>query len=307
MPENHLAIYEQELALGEGYLAAGENERAEIVFLELTSCLQEFLADGHLLLLEAQFGLARSIERKRDLELAQEYFQELLTTAQTLGHRDLEARLLIQLALIYEQSGAPELCLDYLLRAQKLVSVHGLRTCEPQLAVRLSSYHRIYADQDSARYYAERAIAVGKSVDIAGEQVVHIADSYLLLGMLTSSDGLAASNEVAEQASYYYSLAGNHFYGAAVMHNLTETALRAHKATDARVYNRRAFAIARKINDRSSGYFKLLSELHGHASRIQTMLGQADSSMYHLTLKAEFEVKGTEQYSEERISKLELR
>lgn len=126
---------------------------------------------------------ARTYEHHVDFESALEIYNKVLETAQNFEFIAEEITIRLSLARVYETIARPELSKEQLERVEELINIHQLNQYLPRYYVRLTSYIRIYVEEDKAKAikYAEEAIILGEKY---GDDK-SIADAYLLLGILT--------------------------------------------------------------------------------------------------------------------------
>ena len=130
-------------------------------------------------------------------ELAIETYDDILKRAQLYDFKDEEINILISLARVYEAIGKPEICLEKLIEAEKLLLNHDNEFELSHYYVRIASYHRIYDDKLKAEEYAQKAIDLGKK----SGRLNSLSGGHLILGIL--NENIDTSINYFEKAAEY--------------------------------------------------------------------------------------------------------
>lgn len=88
-----------------------------------------------------------------------------------INHKD-EASVQITMARLYEKIGNGESCYSFLWKARSAISQSNSDTLLPVWSSRISSYHRIFGDKDSARFYAMEGIRIADKEKTFAEKAV---------------------------------------------------------------------------------------------------------------------------------------
>ncbi len=145
---------------------------------------------------ELVYQFARILERTDQYQTALEVSEKWIETGLFLPY--YIARLHVLKAVVFEKIEQPEQCVEELDKAKKLIAKHKWPELYAEYLVRRSSYHRIYSDIDSARYYAGKALPAAQK---AGSRW-NIADAYLLLGFMESEPEAAYKSLRSALAEY---------------------------------------------------------------------------------------------------------
>jgi len=114
-------------------------------------------------------------------EPALESYLEILASAERQDLKKDQAWISLSLARVYEAIGRDQLCYDYLKNARKLIDDNNFNEYLSRYYVRMASYQRLYANRDSARIFAQRAIELGQQYGVKRS----FADGNLVLGIVT--------------------------------------------------------------------------------------------------------------------------
>lgn len=299
--QEQINIYEEEYLQGFTLIEIGKGVQAEVIFRDLISCLNELPERKELLFLKARVGLAFSLERQRDFEPAMEMLLPLLEEAKVREAYAVEAQILIRLALIHEQTNFASICADYLRKAEQLIERHDLAEEWPQLAVRWSSYHRIYDSPDSSLHYAALAAELGEKF----AQPIHAGVGYMLQGVMTSD--INASMAAFEQASQHFAIAGDFYGSASILINLTGISLGQKDYTKALAYNSEGLSFLNQATPSDTRELSFRAELLRLRASIYKEKQLMDSSFYYQQLASATALKVNEKYTEGKILEIEKR
>ncbi len=294
-------IYEEAYLQGFSLMETSKGAEAEIIFSDLIKCLSESPERNELLILKANVGLAFSLERQRDFEPAMEMLLPLLEEAKAQKAYAVQAQILIRLALIHEQTNFAGICAEYLRKAEQLIERHDLAEEWPQLAVRWSSYHRIYDNPDSSRYYAALAAELGEKF----AQPIHAGDGYMLQGVMTSDINKSIAS--FEQASNHFAVAGDFYGSASILANLTGIALEQGDYAKALVYNSDGLNFLSQVISSDTRELRFRAKLLRLRASIYRETQLIDSSFYYQQLASATALKVNEKYTKEKILEIERR
>ncbi len=145
---------------------------------------------------ELVYQFARILERTDQYQTALEVSEKWIESGLFLPY--YIGRLHVLKAVVFEKIEEPEQCVEELDKAKNLIGKHKWPELYAEYLVRRSSYHRIYSDMDSARYYAGKALPAAQK---SGSRW-NIADAYLLLGFMESEPEAAYKNLRSSLAEY---------------------------------------------------------------------------------------------------------
>lgn len=125
-----------------------------------------------------------------------------------------EYRACLSAAIAYERSAEFNICKKYLDRAFTLYQKHNLDSVYSMYCVRLSSYFRFIKERDSAVFYARSALAYAQAYQKEEDYI----DACLLLGILLSDKDFHEGIPYSSQAAHAF-LKKNNYEAAAAMYN----------------------------------------------------------------------------------------
>lgn len=163
------------------FLSCFKNDSALVVLTELIEEVADSNQDDTPLGLRIRFRYAEALEK----DLQSEKALERLLLLQKLGREkevwDVYTKSSIILARLYERIGRKKDCLQNLRKAEAVMQQYSeLDSIYPHFCLRLSSYHRIYEDVDSAMFYAQEVLRTAPIYRQLEEEAV----GHMLMGML---------------------------------------------------------------------------------------------------------------------------
>ncbi len=127
---------------------------------------------------------ANAYELLYNFEKALEIYNELLKTVEKNNFIEEEITVRLSLARVYETISRPELCIENLEKAKKLIDTHGIIKQLSRYYVRYSSYQRVHKrDKALAKKFAALAITLGKEHSV----IRSVADGNLVMGLVTDN------------------------------------------------------------------------------------------------------------------------
>lgn len=205
------------------------------------------------------------------------------------------------LARLYERIGVDSTCLVYLRSTDALIKQHAeIDSLYPLFCIRSASYHRIFADPDSAKYYAQEALRTAK----IHKQIEEKAVAHMLLGMLLHNHNTPERlSHWKEAARLFYKVKDYTGYGYMTgsaggwyyENGLYEKAL---------AYNDTSIMLAdrAKLNGYDQHY--LLTSQYKFRSKLYSKLGQPDSALYYLKKGYDNELSHVYKSNSEKIYEL---
>lgn len=187
---------------------------------------------------------------------AVELLQEILKNEQSNQQWELLARCHIKIGLSFEVANLPQKCKSELEIARKIINEHHLTDVQSLFAVRYSSYHRIYENIDSAKYYAKMAVERSTSITTFKE----LADGYYLLAVLETDPIKSIEYEKKSIEAFIHS---KNYFGASL-----RSASIAYKYLDINQYDKHLSAIdssfkyIKNVDPYTERYFLILNRLY---------------------------------------------
>jgi two-component sensor histidine kinase len=225
-----------------------------------------------------------SLELQNKFEEAMNLYYNLIRNAEPLTHWDMVTKAHISLARIQEFIDRPRDCLHHLKLANTLIQEHRLLTVESYYCVRYSSYLRSI-DKDSARFYAQKAVALGHR-DTNNKS---ISDGNLLLGIL--------ANELDSSIFYYkraidaYLLDHDYRVAAEVANNIATKLLKAGKMTESMEQLAYAEQLIEQMPVNDELYYEVISRIYKIKTTFFEKKNMIDSAYFYLKKSNENEEK----------------
>jgi signal transduction histidine kinase/DNA-binding response OmpR family regulator len=127
-----------------------------------------------------------------------------------------------EMARIQEFTGQSKEAYNNLKDAQTVILQYNIDSVYSSFAVRYSSWHRIYGDIDSAKFYAAEAIRVAPQFN----QVFEEAEGNLLSGIITAKTDVEKSIAYLKRAAYLYHQIGELATFTSVQSSISRLSLR---------------------------------------------------------------------------------
>lgn len=278
-----------------------KNDRANLILSEL---IQELSSKNQL---NTPFGLhvqvrqAEALEKDNQDEEAIHKLLNIVEIATEEEQWDVLTNAYLSLARLHEKLGRDQTCILYLREAESRIKHHKIDSLYPRFSIRISSYHRIFGNRDSALYYAQEVLRTAPAFEQAEEEAV----GHLLAGMLLSRTSI-------EEAIRHYRAAGQRWktvedysgYGA-VMGNLSNLHLRNNQVGLALSYNDsslKAIQLAQKMGHDNKDFQAITYQKRG---RLFQTLGQLDSAIFYLDKGYQLELAAAQGRQQEKIVEIE--
>lgn len=126
------------------------------------------------------FNKAKALEFLYKFVESLQIYNDLLPKVRKSGNYEIEGKIYLSLARIYETLEKKEETKSFLNQSEALIREHQLNSLLINYSVRSSSYHRIYGDKDSSRYFANAGLVYAQKYN----DIKLLPDCYLLLGGL---------------------------------------------------------------------------------------------------------------------------
>ncbi len=170
------------LARAESFLASFKNDSARLILAPIIDELRQSNQLGSPFGLRVQLAEATALERDQQDELA---IQKLLHVKELSWEKEqweTFSNACLVLANLYEKIGRDRSCLQNLRQAGHIIQRYGLDRIYPNWAIRIASYHRVFADRDSSLYFAKEVLRTAPKLKLELEEAI----GHLLMGLLLS-------------------------------------------------------------------------------------------------------------------------
>ncbi|MEL6676127.1 MAG: sensor histidine kinase [Bacteroidota bacterium] len=226
-------------------------------------------------------------------------YYEVVRDAEAAKKWEIAAEAYISIARTHEAVGRGEDTKRNLEAARQIIIKHDLPEVYSRYAVRNSSYHRLYANRDTAKYYALQAIEYGRIYRVERSEL----DGHLLMGILSEDLGETVSHF---QEAVRVCLKRNNFSGATSQKsNVVSTFFSEGLYQEAMVHLDTAYMYAHQIEETYNGYYHSFHRLHDFKRQIFERQGLLDSAYRYLLLSRDFERKLNVEVNQQEISEKE--
>lgn len=222
------------------HLSAGQLDSALLLSEQLLDHLRPLGQTDSPLGLRAQLVFATALERKHRDSTTLHTLLRVQRLSETRKAWDIYAESCRVLATLYEEINRPEQSILQLHLAQRAILAHGLDTLYPGFAVRISSWHRMFGNKDSAAYYAREVLRTAPLFGQAFEE----GEGHLLLGLVLQD--YPARLEHFHTAVQRYRQAGNYTAMCGVFQNIASLHFGQNRYMEALAYTDSTFKTAVK-------------------------------------------------------------
>ena len=184
----------------------------------------------------------------------------------------------VVIASLHEKIDRPEQAIANLRKAQVVFRQHGVDTIYPRFAIRISSWHRIFGDRDSAVFYAKEVLRTAPKYG----QIFEEAEGNLLMGLLTVGSSYEKGERYLITAGKLYRKIDDFNGQRGIYTNLSMLHFKNGNYSNALVFSDSTLAIEGKI--RAAGEKKIFGVYHSYLIRgdIYEAMGQHDSVTFYL-------------------------
>lgn len=294
---------EAELTKARAYLVSFRNDSAQAIVEQLIDQLEEMDQLHSPLGIRVQLTQATALERDDQDTAAIEKLLYVREISQENDLNDIYTKACLVLANLYEKLDRPEAALEQLRYADRRIKAHDLEEIYPYFSVRISSWHRIFGQRDSAHFYAREALATAPKFGLLLEEAI----GHMLMGMLMrdSSDyaslqhyfsGLRLYKLLEDYAGCSYMFSGiSHYYD------------RNGKPELALAYTDSMIAFTHKATAQGNENHHSLSRTYRFRGALFKELGQNDSAWYYLEKGYELELQMAQQNTKDKVIEIDAK
>jgi two-component sensor histidine kinase len=257
--------------------------------------------------LQSAFGTQVRLKRAEALEKADQdeaAIRQLLMVvldSRSAKQWDSYTNAQLSVARLHEKHERPEHCYRALQDAQIAIKDHQMDSLYPRFSVRMSSYHRIFGQPETALYFAKEAIRTAAHFD----QLDFLANGHMLTAMLLRNEFFEVSAGHFQKAAEIFKRLGNYFGHSAMLCNLASLYREQQKLDLALHYSnayKEAFDAICKTNSTDrwmlSNHYEIRSDIFGE-------MQQYDSAHHYLQLAFESRLKLIEEEKREQVVAIE--
>ncbi len=296
-------LQEQRFAQAISLLESFHNDSANVILVQLLEELKTAKQIGTPFGLHVRLRHAEALEKDHKDEEAIQKLHAVVDDAQEQEQWEVLANGHLSLARLYEKLGFNQRCRKQLRRAEVVIFENDLELIKARYYVRIASYHRIYADPDSAKTFALAVVEHAHKNEQAPDEAV----GHLLLGMMYHKVDF-------DEAYYHYRLAGRHwkavgdYSGYAAIHSNLARLFKHYGKLDQALNHIDSSLIAsvkaiEMGHERSSLFY---SNYEDRAEIFQEM-GQLDSALHYYTKSYELELEEIRNSKKEEIFNIAAR
>jgi two-component sensor histidine kinase len=302
--ENNLeSKREKDFGLAMEYLAAFKNDSANYIFTQL---IDELTINNEL---ESAFGLqvqlrqAEVLEKDHQDEIAIQKLIKVVEISQQKNEWEVFANAHLSLARLNEKIGRSTQCLEYLEKARTAISEHKLENIYPRFAIRYSSYHRIFSNQDSSFFFANEVVRTAPKFNLDDEE----ATGYLLMGLLLRDSSYQKANRYFQQAGNIFKRLEDYSGYSATLNNLSRLHIQNNQNQLALLYNDSSLIAANQATINGyDGPWMYYTHYHDRAKILQEM-EQYDSAWHYLHKAYQLEMADISNFNNDKVIAIDAR
>lgn len=269
---------QEQFVLAKNYLMGFKNDSALLVLDKLVENLAQAKELNSSFGLKVQFRQAEALEKDQRDSIAMVKLLHVKDLSFEKEVWDVYANSNLILARLYEKIGLDNSCLVHLRLADSAIKSHvELDSIYPLYCIRISSYHRIFDNVDSSKYYAKEVLRTAPKYN----QLEETAVGHMLMGMLEKGDTDERLNHWKAAAKNF--LIVKDYTGYSYMTGSARGWYLSKGSLDrALAYNDTTLAIAKKIKGGGNDEHFVLSNAYHFRSKVYKQKGDIDSAMYYM-------------------------
>ncbi|MBR9920291.1 MAG: sensor histidine kinase [Bacteroidetes bacterium] len=293
--------WEEELGHVKDLLAGSRNDSALVLLRELEKEIDLANLKSSHIGMWVQLYIGDALEKDFKDELAITQLLWVKEESDKLGYPAIHAEACIILGLLFEKRDLPRQSRQNLQQAEKYIREYELDSIYPEYAIRLSSYHRIHGDRDSARYYADRALESSVRLNLTEQ----IGVSHLLLGLLDWKKCDEALYHFREAGKYYYEL-GDYTGYAYMWLNGIRTNQHCNRLEEALIYSDSSLKAIKLAQEAGNDFF-LWSGAYKRRANVFYAMGKMDSAWYNINLASDLGIEEQRQLNSEKVKEIDAK
>ncbi len=293
----------KEFAKVEDLMNSFNNDSARIILIQL---MEELSTKKEL---ESAFGIkvqlryAEALERDDQDEEAIEKLLDIAEVSQKNKRWGESSDAYLSLARLYEKIGRWDNCLNSLKNAKSVIIQNEVDSIYPRFSIRMSSYHRLNGQADSAIFYAKEVVRTAPKWN----QYTHHATGNLLLGMLLSRSSYKEAIRYYQAAGQYWkSVADYNGYGA-ILANLSTLHMRNARPQLALVYTDSAIMVAQKGAKVGIDPQYTFARMYLNRGNIFKQMGRLDSALFYLDKGYQMQLEAVYASNNDKIVEIDAR
>ena len=185
----------------------------------------------------------------------------------------------ITLARLYEKIKRVNNSIQHLRLANETIQKYHLYDIYPAFAVRISSWHRMFGDQDSSLFYAKEVLRTASRQ----EKLFELAEGNLLLGLIHRNDSITESLKYFIASGNLFKQNNNYNDLRNIYLNISSIHFENNNLKAALTYNDSAIAIEKKVYQNNQ--HRILGDFFTYKRRAQiySSMGMLDSAIIYMS------------------------
>ena len=297
------AEMDDSLTLAKELLVSFKNDSAMLILTKLEKGLATKKELDSPFGLQVQIQQAIGLEQDHQDEKAIQKLIHIVEVAPQYEQWKPLAHAYLSLARLHEKLGRKDDCLSNLRKAQSTIKRYQIEDIYPRFSIRIASYHRIFAERDSAIYYAKEVLRTAPKYELYQEEAV----GNLLMGLLLNDEDYKEAVEYFKKAGNHWELIEDHSGHWATHRNISRLYLKNKELELAMFYCDTALIVAQKAADGGNEQLYLFYESYQHKAQIYKALGQMDSAFHYLEKGYTMEIDEVYQANNEKVIEIEAK
>lgn len=243
--------------------------------------------------LQSAFGTQVRLKKAEALEKADQdeaAIEQLLAVALDSENRkqwSAYTNAQLSVARLHEKHERPAYCYKALQEAQMAINDHQLDSLYPRFSIRMSSYHRIFGQPETALFYAKEVIRTAQQL----EQTEFLGNGHMLTAMLLKDEFFEISAQHYLKAAEIFESLGNYIGYSAMLCNLAALYKDHHQLELALKYSDAYRDAQDEMSKKGITDFWMRSKYYEIRSEIMSAMQRYDSAHYYLQLAFESRLK----------------
>lgn len=253
--------------------------------------------------LRVQLAEAIAMENDEEGELAIAKLLHVIAMSDKKNMVDVVAKAHLSLALLYEKNGLKEKSLQHLRQSKVLIKQNALDAIYPYSAIRMSSWQRIYADKDSAIFFAKEALRTAPQQGLDLEEAI----GHMLMNMLLPKTAFEERLQHCTKAVRIYEKIED-YTGCSYMYGaIAGIYFENGMFNKALIYNDSALIAAHRSIAYGYEKHRTIGNLYRFRGETYQKIGQFDSAFFYLDKGYETELKTIEENNRLKIMEIDAR
>ncbi|MEQ8706529.1 MAG: sensor histidine kinase [Phaeodactylibacter sp.] len=292
-------VYKEALA----HIEAFQLDRASLLLDQLVLDLRQSGGLHSAFGIQVRLKRAEALEKDDQDEAAVQQLLEVATDSWQQKYWSSYTNAQLSLARLHEKQERPAHCYKALQKAQITIKDQQLDSLYPRLAIRMSSYHRIFGQKETALYYAKEVIRTAPLYN----QLEFLGNGHMLTALLLREEFFEISAQHFLDAAEIFNSLGNQVGYSAMLCNLSSLYLKHQQLNLALKYSDAYLQAYDKACSKGIPDYWTLSKFYEVRSEIMAAMEQHDSAYHYLQMAFESRLKLIQEENRSKVVEIEAK